>query len=287
MKEIKTVMVCGAGYMGSGIAQVSANAGFKTFLWDITQELAEKGKAGIDAGLQKQVARGKMTEEKRKALLDNLIPTTEHSKAAEADLVIEVVLENIEIKKSLYAKLEPFMADDAVMATNTSFIPITMLAADLKHPERFVGLHYFGPVYAMKLVEIIRGKETCDDVVEAGKVYVNAIGKEYVLVNKDDPGFIVNRINFATYAEAYRVMEEGIASIEDIDKAMRLGLNHPMGPFELNDYGSLSTVRDCLKVLHDLTGDDRYRPVPALDEHVAKGELGRKTGKGWYDYTNK
>ena len=278
-------MVCGAGFMGSGIAQQCATYGFRTYLLDVSMELAERGKNGIAAGLSKQVARGKITEERMNEILNLLIPCTDHSLAGECSIVVEACFENIEVKKALYAKLEPWLKDDAILSTNTSFIPITTLAEDLARPERFVGTHFFGPVYAMKLVEIIRGKKTSDETVALAQNFAKEIGKESVLINIDTPGFIVNRINFATYAEAYRVMEEGVASIEDIDKALRLGLNHPMGVFELNDYGGLKTVKDCLEILHELTGDERYRPVPALDEHVAKGELGRKTGKGWYDYS--
>jgi len=281
----KTIMVLGAGYMGSGIAQVCATGGYRVLFWDVTQELAEKGKAGIDAGLVKQVARGKLTEERRQEILDNLIPCTEVERASEAELVIEVVVENLEIKKALYARIEPHCSDTTIIGTNTSFIPITKLAEDLKKPERFIGLHFFGPVYAMKLLEIIRGEKTSDETVAYAQAWAPTIGKESVLVNNDAPGFIVNRINFATYAEAYRVMQEGVASIEDIDKALRLGLNHPMGVFDLNDYGGLNTVRDCLAVLYELTGDERFKPVPELDKLVAEGHLGRKTGKGWYDYT--
>ena len=282
---MKTIMVIGAGTMGSGIAQVCATYGNRVLLMDVNAEYAERAKAGIDAGLVKQVSKGKLTEEGRQAILDNLVICTEHEKAAEADLVIEVVIEDIGVKKALYAKVEPFMKDEAILATNTSFIPITKLAEELKKPERFIGLHFFAPVYAMKLLEIIRGEKTSDETAKWAEEWAPTIGKESVMINKDAPGFIVNRINFATYAEAYRVMQEGVASIEDIDKALRLGLNHPMGVFELNDFGGLATLRDCLAVFYDLTGDERYLPVPELDEHVAKGELGRKTGKGWYDYT--
>ena len=281
---MRTIMVLGSGFMGSGIAQQYATYGFRVYLFDISIELASRGKAMIEAGLVKQVNRGKLKEERKREILDNLIPCIKMECAGECELLIEAVNENIDVKKNLYGVIEPFMRDDTILATNTSFIPITKLAEDLKKPERFVGMHFFGPVYAMKLVEIIRGEKTSDETVAMAQKYSAEIGKESVLVNKDSPGFIVNRINFATYAEAYRVMQEGIASIEDIDKAMRLGLNHPLGPFELNDMGSLSTVKDCLAILYELTEDERFKPVAELDEHVAKGELGVKTGKGWYTY---
>ena len=282
---MRTIMVLGAGTMGSGIAQVCATSGYRVYFWDLTRELAQRGKDGIDAGLIKQVQRGKMTEEKRQEILNNLIPCTDHALAAEAELVIEVVVENVEIKKALFAKIEPYCREDAIIATNTSFIPITKLSEDMAHPERFIGLHFFAPVYAMKLLEIIRGEKTSDETVAWARAWAETIGKESVLINVDAPGFIVNRINFATYAEAFRVMQEGVASIEDIDKALRLGLNHPMGVFELTDYGGLKTLQDCFAVFYELTGDERYLPVPEVDERVARGELGRKTGKGWYDYS--
>lgn len=281
---MKTAMVFGAGAMGNGIAQVCAANGYKTYLCDISMEFAQRGYDFIAGGLEKQIAKGKTTREAADAILNNLIPCCDVSLCKEAEIILEAIVENVELKKKLYAQIEQYCADDAIIGTNTSFIPITQLAADLKHPERFVGIHFFNPVYAMKLVEVIKGDQTSDATMDAARAFVEVIRKEHVTILKDAPGFIVNRINFATYAEAYRVMEEGVASIEDIDKAMKLGLNHPMGPFELNDYGGLKTMQDCLATLYQLTGDARFRPVPALDEHVAKGELGRKTGKGWYDY---
>lgn len=282
---MKKAMVFGAGAMGNGIAQVCATNGYQVYLCDINMEFAQRGWDGIKAGLDKQIARGKITEEAANEIMSRLIPCCDVSLCAEAEIILEAIIENEDIKKKLYAQIEEHCSDDAIIGTNTSFIPITRLAADMKKPERFVGIHFFNPVYAMKLVEVIKGEKTSDVTMDAARAFVEEIRKESVTILKDAPGFIVNRINFATYAEAYRVMEEGVASIEDIDKAIRLGLNHPMGPFELNDYGGLATVRDCLATLYALTGDERYLPVQALDEHVAKGELGRKTGKGWYDYT--
>ena len=281
---MKTAMVFGAGAMGNGIAQVCATNGYKTYLCDISMEFAQRGFNNIAAGFEKQIAKGKMTKEAADDILGRLIPCCDVALAAEAEIILEAIIENTDLKKKLYAQIEEYCADTAIIGTNTSFIPITKLAADLRKPERFVGIHFFNPVYAMKLVEVIKGAATSDATMDAARSFVESIRKEHVTILKDAPGFIVNRINFATYAESFRVMEEGVASIEDIDKAIRLGLNHPMGPFELTDYGGLSTVRDCLKTLYELTGDDRYRPVPALDALVEAGHLGRRTGKGWYDY---
>lgn len=281
---MKTAMVFGAGAMGNGIAQVCATNGYKVYLCDISMEFAQRGYNNIAAGFEKQISKGKMTREAADDILGRLIPCCDVSLAKEADIILEAIIENTDLKKKLYAQIEEVCSDDAIIGTNTSFIPITKLAADLRKPERFVGIHFFNPVYAMKLVEVIKGEKTSDATMDAARAFVEEIRKEHVTILKDAPGFIVNRINFATYAESYRVMEEGVASVEDIDKAIRLGLNHPMGPFELNDYGGLGTVRDCLATLYELTGDDRYRPVEALEELVKNGHLGRKTGKGWYDY---
>ena len=282
---MKKAMVFGAGAMGSGIAQVCATNGYQVYLCDVNMEFAQRGWDNIKSGLDRQVAREKMTQDAADELMARLIPCCDISLASEADIILEAIVENVELKKDLFKKIEEYCSDDTIIGTNTSFIPITKLAEDLKKPERFIGIHFFNPVYAMKLVEIIRGEKTSDYAVEKAEEFVKEIRKESVLILKDAPGFIVNRINFATYAEAYRVMEEGVASIEDIDKAIKLGLNYPMGPFELNDFGGLQTIQACLKTLYELTGDERFRPVPALDEHVANGELGRKTGKGWYDYS--
>ena len=263
---MKKIVVCGAGVMGSGIAQVCAKAGYEVALWDLTVELAQRGKNGIAAGLEKQVARGKTTVEEKDALLANLTPTDDIACAADADLIMEAVLENPKIKKDLYTKIEAVCRDDAIIGTNTSYIPITTLAADLKHPERFLGLHFFNPVYAMKLLEIIRGEKTSDEVFEKAQAWAPTIGKTVVSVKKDAPGFIVNRLNKALQVEAMRLMHEGVASCEDIDKAAKLGLNHPMGPFEMMD-GNLELTYTCLNLLVELTGDERFKPIPELEEH--------------------
>ncbi len=281
---MKKIVICGAGVMGSGIAQVCAKAGYTVMLWDLTTELAQKGINGIAAGLEKQVARGKCTAEEKDFLLANLTPTDDISCVKDADFIMEVVLENAKIKKDLYEKIEANCREDAIIGTNTSYIPISSLASGLKHPERFLGVHFFNPVYAMKLVEVIRGDKTCNEVFDAIMEFVPTIGKSSVAVNKDAPGFIVNRLNKALQAEAMRLLHEGVASVEDIDKSAKLGLNYPMGPFEMMD-GNLELTYTCLKELYELTGDERYNPIPELEAHIQAGEFGRRTGKGWYDYT--
>ena len=283
---MKKVMVCGAGAMGGGIAQVCAGAGYDVVLYDITGEFAAGGKARIAAGLEKQLAKGKITAEDKDALLSRLHPTCDIAMGKDAELIVEAVPEDPAIKKDLYRKLEEIVADDAIIGTNTSYIPISNLASDLKHPERFLGMHFFNPVYAMKLLEVIRGEKTSDAVFEAVKEFAPTIGKQVVSVNKEIPGFIVNRLNKAVQVEAMHLLHEGVASCEDIDKAARLGLNYPMGPFELMD-GNLELTYTCLNLLVELTGDERYKPTPELEAHVKAGEFGRRTGKGWYEYPAK
>lgn len=283
---MKKLVVCGAGTMGGGIAQVCANAGYEVWMYDLTDAFAEGGKSKIAAGLEKQVARGKITEEQKQELLDRLHPTSDISCAVDADLVMEAVLEDIQVKKDLFARLEEVCRDDAIIGTNTSYIPISTLAADMKHPERFLGMHFFNPVYAMKLLEVIRGEKTGDAAFEAALAFAPTIGKTPVSVKKEVPGFIVNRLNKAVQVEAMYLLNEGVASVEDIDLAAKLGLNYPMGPFEMMD-GNLELTYTCLNLLRELTGDDKYAPIPALEELVKDGNYGRRTGKGWYDYTDK
>ena len=281
---MKKIVVCGAGTMGAGIAQVCAKAGYEVALYDLTDEFANRGKNNIAAGLEKQVEKGKMTVEQKDELLSRLHPTCDINCAADADLIMEAVLENPKIKKDLYAKLEEVCPDTAIIGTNTSYIPITTLASDMKHPERFLGMHFFNPVYAMKLLEVIRGEKTSDETFNAVLEFAPTIGKETVSVNKEVPGFIVNRLNKALQVEAMRLMHEGVASCADIDKAARLGLNYPKGPFEMMD-GNLELTHTCLNLLVELTGEERFKPIPELDELVKNGNFGRRTGKGWYDYS--
>ena len=283
---MKKIMVLGAGFMGSGITQVSAAAGLDVLLWDLNMELVEKGIAKITASIDGRIAKGKMTQADKDSILSHVIPCTELQRAAEADLIIEVVVENEEIKKKVLAETESYASEKAYFATNTSYIPITSLATALKRPERFIGLHFFAPVPAMKLLEIIRGEKTSDGTLQMGLDFAKTIGKTPVVVKKDTPGFVVNRVNAALRLEAYRILHEGIASIEDIDMALRLGLNHPMGPFELNDMSGLELGLSGLETMYHRTGEERWKPTPEVYERVQRGEYGRKTGKGWYDYTS-
>ena len=282
--EIKKIVVCGAGVMGGGIAQVCANAGYEVWMYDLKEEYSQGGKNKIAAGLDRQVAKGKMTEEQKEELLSRLHPTADINCAKDADLIMEAVLEDVKVKKDLYAKLEAVCPVTAIIGTNTSYIPISTLAEDMQHPERFLGMHYFNPVYAMKLLEIIRGEKTSDEVFETALAFAPTINKTPVSVKKEVPGFIVNRLNKAVQAEAMYLLQEGVASVEDIDKAAKLGLNYPMGPFEMMD-GNLELTYTCLKLLYELTGQERFRPIQELEDHIAAGEFGKRTGKGWYDYS--
>ena len=282
--QIKKIVVCGAGVMGGGIAQVSAAAGYEVWMHDLKEEYAQGGKDKIAAGLDRQVAKGKMTGEQKEELLSRLHPTADISCAKDADLIMEAVLEDVQVKKDLYAKLEAVCPATAIIGTNTSYIPISTLAEDMQHPERFLGMHYFNPVYAMKLLELIRGEKTSDEVFETALAFAPTINKTPVSVKKEVPGFIVNRLNKAVQAEAMYLLQEGVASVEDIDKAAKLGLNYPMGPFEMMD-GNLELTYTCLKLLYQLTGQERFRPIQELEDHIAAGEFGKRTGKGWYDYS--
>ena len=281
---MKKVIVCGAGTMGGGIAQVCANGGYDVWMYDIKEEFAVGGKDKIAAGLDRQVAKGKMTEDQKQALLDRLHPTIDIGCAADADIIFEAVLEIEQVKKDLYKQLEAVCPDTAIIGSNTSYIPISALASDLKHPERFLGLHFFNPVYAMKLVEVIRGEKTSDETFRAALEFIPTIGKTPVSVKKEIPGFIVNRLNKAVQVEAMNLLHQGVATVEDIDLAAKLGLNYPMGPFEMMD-GNLELTYTCLKELVELTGDERYTPISELEELIQQGNFGKRTGKGWYDYS--
>ena len=281
---MKKIVVCGAGVMGGGIAQVCANAGYEVWMYDLKEEYSQGGKNKIAAGLDRQVAKGKMTEEQQAELLSRLHPTADIACAKDADLIMEAVLEDVKVKKDLYAKLEAVCPANAIIGTNTSYIPISTLAEDMQHPERFLGMHYFNPVYAMKLLEIIRGEKTSNEVFETALAFAPTINKTPVSVKKEVPGFIVNRLNKAVQAEAMYLLQEGVASVEDIDKAAKLGLNYPMGPFEMMD-GNLELTYTCLKLLYEMTGQERFRPIQELEDHIAAGEFGKRTGKGWYDYS--
>ena len=283
--EIKRIMVIGAGFMGSGIAQVIAAAGYEVALSDITEECIRKGMAAIEKNLAGGVAKGKLAEADKTATLGRIIATTELTPARDCDLVIEAIIENKQAKLDLFRQLEAICPPHVFFASNTSSIPITELATATKRPDRFAGMHFFSPVPVMKLVEIIRGLKTVDETVQVIRELTDRIGKVGVFV-KDGPGFLVNRVNAALRNEVYNCLTEGVATIEDIDKALKFGLGHPMGPFELGDFVGLDIGLAVAETLWENFKDPKWRPALSLRKLVASGDLGRKTGKGWYDYTS-
>ena len=277
------IVVIGGGTMGLDIAQVFARAGYQVVVRDIKEEIIKASEARLNKGLEKLVAKGKMTEEAKKAITDKVSFTVDLAAAADADLVVEAAIENLEIKKSVFAELDALCKPETILASNTSSISITAIAAATKRADRFIGMHFFNPATVMKLVEVIRGEHTSEETFKAVWDLSEAIGKVPVEVN-EAPGFVVNKILVPMINEAVDLLYTGVASVEGIDTAMKLGANHPMGPLALGDLIGLDVCLAIMDVLYNETHDPKYRASLLLRKMVRAGKLGRKTGEGFYKY---
>jgi 3-hydroxybutyryl-CoA dehydrogenase len=284
--HIKTVAVLGAGTMGNGIAHVFARAGYKVILRDVEQRYLDRGMDTIAKNLDREIKKGKLTEGEKGTVLGRLVPVTDISAVANADFLVEAVPEKLEIKRHVLCEADRLLRDDVIIASNTSSIAMTTLAALSKRPERFVGMHFMNPVPVMVLVEVIRALQTSDATFTTTMELAKKLGKTPVAVN-DAPGFVSNRVLMPLINEAAYCVMEGVATPEAVDTVMKLGMNHPMGPLELADFIGLDVCLDIMHVLHEGLGDSKYRACPLLKKYVAAGYFGRKSGRGFYTYPAK
>jgi len=281
--KVQTFMVVGAGQMGSGIAQVAAQAGLQVILNDIKQEFVDRGLQTITKNLSRNVEKGKLNEEEKQSILSRIRPSVDLADGSSADFVVEAVTENMAVKTTIFQKLDEVCPPHAILASNTSSLPITEIAAVTKRPEKVIGMHFMNPVPVMKLVEVIRGLQTADEVYQVVEDLSKQMGKVPVSVN-DFPGFVSNRVLMPMINEAIYCVYEGVATPEAIDEVMKLGMNHPMGPLTLADFIGLDTCLYIMEVLYEGFGDSKYRPCPLLRKYVKAGWLGKKSGRGFYVY---
>ena len=283
--EIKTIGVLGAGTMGSQIAQVAAQAGFNIVVRDVEERIVEKCMKNIDTFLSKSVEKGKISEEEKSAVMARIKPATRMGAVKDVDFIIEAIIEDVDEKKRMFAELDELTRLDVVLASNTSSLSLTEIATAVKRQDKVVGMHFFNPAQLMRLVEVVRGLNTCDETVAISMELVKKFKKEPIEVRIDSPGFVVNRMMIASNIEAIRLYEQGIASKEDIDKATKLGLNYPMGPFELMDYTGLDINYFVMNgFYHNLQKELKWDPPLSIKNLVKAGMLGKKTHRGWYDY---
>ena len=281
--NVKQVMVMGSGLMGSGIAQVCAQAGIGVILTDVADEALDKAMKNIAWSVGKFAEKGKIAEDKA-AVMKRIVATTDVGAGKDVDLAIEAVYENMELKQEIFRKLDGICDPRTLIASNTSSIPITELAAVTRRPEKVLGIHFFSPVPMMQAVEVIKGVSTSDETAKTGKDFVIQIGKEPIMVNRDIAGFVINRINFPSTIEAMNLVEQGVATVEDIDKGLRLASGRKMGIFETGDMVGLDITYGAMMSIYKETGDPRFYPPLLLRRKVKAGQLGRKTGRGWYTY---
>jgi 3-hydroxybutyryl-CoA dehydrogenase len=284
--EIKNIFVVGSGLMGGGIAQISAVAGYKVKMHDVDDERTSKGLDAIKNSLEKFVSKGKLSQDEYDKAVANISTTTKLEDASDANLVVEAVFESLDVKKDVFGQLDKICPPDTILGSNTSAIPITAIASATKRQDKVLGTHFFSPVPLMRLCEIIRGLETSQQTMQTAEAWAQSLGKETVVVRKDHAGFISNRLYIPMTMEAVRMLEGGVASPDHIDKAMRLGYNLPMGPLELADMVGLDVISGAAMAVYNDTDDPKYYPPPLLKRMLSAGLLGRKTGKGFYDYSS-